>query len=125
MHYVIHAELRLVECRVEGTWSIADIQAFRSAIVCDPAFRPEFDEFIDTTAVTSFQLTTDEVKALAAKSPFAANSRRVLLAVQPVIFGMARMFETYHELSHHPSHFRVFSERGAALEFLNLTSLPE
>jgi hypothetical protein len=77
----------------------------------------------DLCAVTSFEITR-EAEMLARRIIFSFTSKRAFIAASPAIFGVARMWEIFTELSENPSQIRVFYDLPSALKWLGLKELP-
>jgi hypothetical protein len=71
---------------------------FRQGVRCVTAKKPRAG-ITDLTAVTSFDVTPQTIRDLAASRPVAPaeNLLRVIVAPSPDVFGMARMFESHGE----------------------------
>jgi hypothetical protein len=82
-------------------------------------FNPEFNQLLDFTLATRFDATTAQLRTIAAQPLFSPTSRRAIVASNPTIFGMARMFESYRGISGVGEHVMVFREMGEALAWLD------
>lgn len=92
----IDREARMVYSNYYGDIVTEELVRHIAAIRAHPEFNPEFRELIDATQVTSFSVSTEEVRDLAiGPSPFAPSSNRVFVASDDLIFGLARMFQTF------------------------------
>jgi hypothetical protein len=105
------------------TWQ--EIQERQDQTKTDPEFNPDFSQIGDLRAVTGFELTTDQTRFLARRLVFSAASKSALVAANPAVFGVGRMWEMFTEMSDNPSHIRVFYDLSSALQWLNLESLPQ
>jgi len=117
VRYVIHKELRLVVSVGEGTLTIDELKAQQNRLLNDPDFDPTFDHFNDYTAVTGADMSVDELRAYASRQVFSPTSRRAVVARQPAVFGLSRVFEVWHE---ERSQVGVFYDRNEALKWLGL-----
>jgi hypothetical protein len=81
-------------------------------------FDPAFNQLLDFTQATRFDATSAELQKIATQPLFSRGSRRAIVANNPAIFGMARMFESYRTLSEVGEQVMVFSEMDEALEWL-------
>jgi len=63
----------------------------------DPDFEPSFSQLLDFTNVTDVELSSEEIRRLAQKTIFSANSRRAFLVNSDLKFGLARMFAELRE----------------------------
>jgi hypothetical protein len=90
-----------------------------AAIRRHPDFNPQFRELIDASNVTSFEVSSDEVRDLAIReAPFAPSARRVLVASEDLVFGLARMFQTFG--GEHRPHFEVVRTLEEAYRLLGI-----
>jgi len=105
------------------TWN--EIKERQDQTKTDPTFDPEFDQLVDLRAVTSFEMTSEQVRMLARRKIFSSSSKRAFVAGSPTAFGMSRMWEILTELSGNESHIRVFHDFSSALSWLGLRSFPD
>jgi hypothetical protein len=84
-----------------------------------PDFNPAFDQLLDFTQARRFDATTAQLRIIAAEPLFSVTSRRAIVASNPTIFGMARMFESYRGVSGVGENVMVFREMQEALAWLN------
>jgi hypothetical protein len=123
-HYVIYRERRLVVSIGSERVTFAEMKAHQDQLIADPDFDPTFNQLLDATAVTALDLSRDEVKSLATRRIFAAESRRAFLAPNPAIFGIGRMWTAYYELATGHENVTMFYNLAEALKWLGLDSLP-
>jgi hypothetical protein len=83
-------------------------------------FDPSFNQLLDLRLATRFDATPSQLQMIAAQSVFSGKSRRAIVAKNPTVFGLARMFESYRSVSGEAEEVMVFSEMDRALEWLNL-----
>jgi hypothetical protein len=77
--YEIDEHRRLVRSVTFGLLSARDVVAFRQHLAMDPAFDPAFCMLVDFSKVTKVDLFPDEVRILAAISPFLPTARRAFV----------------------------------------------
>jgi hypothetical protein len=82
-------------------------------------FDPAFNQLLDFTHATRFDATSGQLRTIAAQPLFSPASRRAIVATNPTIFGLARMFESYRSSSDAGEHVMVFRELREALEWLD------
>jgi len=104
--------------------TFGEIRARQDQTKIDPDFNPEFNQLVDLRAVTGFDMSSEQAKALARRMIFSSTSRRAFVASSPAIFGVARMWEIFTEMADHPSEIRVFYDLSSALKWVDLESLP-
>jgi hypothetical protein len=124
VRYVIDRERRLVVTTAWDRVTYAEVKAHQDQLLSDPAFNPEFDQLIDVTSATAWEIATDDLRMLARRKVFSPTSRRAWLATMPESFGLGRMAQAFHEVSGSPSEVCTFYDLSAALKWLGLTALP-
>jgi len=123
--YAVYKEQRLVISTASGRVTQAEIKERQDQTGSDPDFDPEFNQIVDLTAVTDFEMSMDEFTALARRRVFGSGSRRAFVASAPHIFGMGRLWEAHSALSDDdPSKIQVFYDLPSALKWLGLEADP-
>ncbi len=115
--YRIDKARRLLLLTATGVVTADEVRAWREAVHNDPDFSPDFRALFDGTAVTKFDLSTDDIHAMVAAAFFAPNARRAFVAKNRLGFGLARMFESLRSMKGETG-IRVFSDRAQALAWL-------
>ena len=115
--YSIDKHRRLIVTTAEDRVIFDDIRGHQDRLLVDRDFDPSFDQLIDTTPATRFNISADEARILAERRIFSAESRRAFVATKPHIFGLARMMESYHESLGY-AHVQVFYSMDEALKWL-------
>lgn len=105
------------------TWD--EIKERQDQIKSDPDFNPEFNEIVDLRSVTDLDMTSEHTQVLARRMLFSFTSKRAFVASNPAVFGVARAWEIFTEISDNPSQIRIFNDLPAALKWLKLGSLPK
>jgi hypothetical protein len=82
-------------------------------------FDPGFNQLIDFTHANRFDATSAQLRTIAAQPLFSVASRRAIVATNPTIFGLARMFESYRGASDLGEHVMVFRDMREALTWLD------
>ena len=85
----------ILRCRVEGEVDDAEVRRFhRVARALGEQLRPRAG-ILDLTAVTAFEVSAEAVQQLAAAPPAFGDSKlaRLVVAPQPNIYGLTRMFQ--------------------------------
>jgi len=78
-----------------------------------PEFDPGFNELLDFREVESIEASIEDIRICAMRPvPFANSSKRVILAPQPLVFGLARMYQIIGE-DIHPNVYVVKTEEEA------------
>jgi hypothetical protein len=96
VRYTIDKEQGLIVTTAEGSVKFDDIKSHQDRLLTDPDFDENFDQLIDTTAVTKIDLSVREVKILAERRVVSPESRRAIIANEPHLFGLGRMMQVYH-----------------------------
>jgi hypothetical protein len=89
---------RLVIHTFSGVLSDEDISDLPSKVRAHPDFDPTFFELLDFSGVTAGTVSTAAISAAAQrKTSFIPTARRVIIAPQDHIFGLARMGQAFAE----------------------------
>lgn len=96
VRYSIDKQRRLILTTAEGCVIFDDIRAHQGRLLADPDFDGSFDQLIDTTPATKFDLSADEARILAQRPIVSPESRRAFVATKPHIYGLGRMMAIYH-----------------------------
>ena len=118
---VIHKEQRLVVTIEEGRVTFDDMRANQDRLLNDPDFDPEFNQLSDATLATDSDLAPNNLSRLYDRRVFSDSSRRAVIAPTSFSYGMARMLQTYVELSKNGPQVAVFRDRASALKWLGMS----
>src|SRR4030095_13975904 len=91
VRYSIDKQRRLIVTTAEGSVMSRDIRGHQDRLLADPDFDASFDQLIDTTPATKFDISADEAKILAQRQIVSPESRRAYVATAPDIYGLGRM----------------------------------
>ena len=116
--YRIDIERKMVFTLTTGTLTDADCLKHRDQLLKDPKMDSSFDQLADCTQVTSFEVSTDGVHALADHNPFGEGSRRAFVVSTDHCYGMARMYQALTD--HHAHVLTVFRDLATARNWLRL-----
>jgi hypothetical protein len=117
VRYSIDKQRRLIVTTAEWSVMFDDIRGHQDRLLADPDFDASFDQLIDTTPATKFDISADEVRILAQRRIVSPESRRAFVATVLDIYGLGRMMEVYHEdLEYADVH--VFYSMDEALKWL-------
>src|SRR5260221_924899 len=86
--YVVHKKRRLVISTGSGGVTRAEIKARQDQTANDQDFDPEFDQIVDLTAVTAFDISMDQFTTVGPRKGFASQARPAFLASSAHIFGI-------------------------------------
>ena len=97
--YVIDAEQRAVFTLGLGTLSILNLLDSMTRLLADARFSPSFHHIADFRRVdiASPQLSSADIRSLAARPVFGANSRRAFIIGPSAAFDLARLYATQRD----------------------------
>jgi hypothetical protein len=116
--YTIDVERRLILSSASGEVTGTELLSHQARLIRDPDFDPNFHQLADFTGTTRVSVSSEDVRALAARNIFAPGSRRCVIAPTSEIFGLARMFQTFRELSGGKEELQIFRDREEAMRWL-------
>jgi len=117
VRYSIDKQRRLILTTADGRVTFDDIIGHQTRLLADFDFDASFDQLIDMTAVTKFEISADQARTLARRCIFSPESRRAFVATEPHIFGLGRMMEIYREGQRYAD-VHVFYTMDEALKWL-------
>jgi hypothetical protein len=117
--YVVHKDRRLVIITASGRLSAKDIEGRIAQAMVDSDFNPDYDEISDLRAVTSIDMSMPQTRTLARRKIYSPKSRRAIVASDPAIFGMGRLWGAHAELAQDVQ-IQVFYDLSAALKWLGI-----
>jgi len=118
--YELDLARRLVRLRAWGVVTYAEMTATRLGFSSEPVFTSDFSQLYDFRDVTRISVTGDEIRETAAYSHFSSGSRRAFVAPHNVVYGLARMFAIYREVSGGREQICVFRNLADAEAWLGL-----
>ncbi len=120
MAFVIEFDARnnILRLTLEGYVSDAILMDAYAAVARCAASRPACRGIVDITGVTKFDVSSHVVRQLAGTAPaIPAPQMRIFVAPSPVVYGMARMFQTLGEETRSNLHIvRTLDEAYRLLE---------
>src|SRR4051794_25030937 len=96
VNYLIDKERRLIVTVTDGCVTFDDVRDHQDRLLADPDFDASFNQLIDTTRATKFDISAPEARTLALRPIVSPESRRALVATVPHIYGLGRMMAIYH-----------------------------
>ena len=117
----IYKEKRLVVTVEEGVVTFSDMAANHDRLLNDPDFDPEFNQLSDATLATDTDLSASNARILYGRRVFSTTARRAVVAPSAFTYGIARMLQTYVELSRNGPLVAVFRDRTSALNWLGVS----
>lgn len=128
LNYRLEKNRRLVLITGVGVIGRNEIVANREALLSDPDFDRSFDALVDFSQVPETSLNSDALRTLSREPLFSRASRIAVVTTLPpgnmTLFGMARLYETYREVSNMGDHLRVFKTLEDAREWLSVDEPP-
>jgi len=117
----IYKDKRLVVTIEEGRVTFSDMLANHNRLLNDPDFNPEFNQLSDATLATDTDLSASNARSLYHRKIFSPTARRAVVAPSEFTYGVARMLQTYVELSKNGPVVEVFRDRASALKWLGIS----
>jgi hypothetical protein len=118
VNFRIDVARKLVISECQGVVTGADLFDHQSLLGADPRFQPDFWQLFDFTGATEIHVSVEDVRELAARSPFRAGSKRAVVVSRPVHFGLVRMFDALTD--EHAVDLRVFYDVAEAWAWLGM-----
>ncbi len=116
--YTIDPERRLVSSSASGHVTAAEILDHQDRLMRDPDFDPAFRQLVDFSGATNISASSADIRVIATRNFFGQGARRCIVAPTAEIFGLARMFQTFRELSGGEEEIQIFKDRNEALQWL-------
>lgn len=110
--YQIDPARRLVVNTATGHVSGAELLGAQRSMVHDPDFDSSFSQILDLSALTSVDVTAEQIRSIAALTAFSPTSRRAHVVTDPVQYGLLRMFQAY--AGDRGGEIRLFTTRAQA-----------
>jgi hypothetical protein len=104
--------------RAWGYIALADVIAFRRDLAARPEFNPTWAHVVDAGGEVQFDLSSDEILQLAETSVLSPSARRAMVAADPAIFALFRMYGVMFELQVDGSAVGVFRTLDDAIEWV-------
>ncbi len=114
--YVIDIDKKTVFSTFTGHVSNAEIMTHQNELRNDPDFTSDMFELMDCISEVSVDHKVANVIGLVESSPWASDSRRAIVAPDPLIFGRSKVFQAY--ISHKNGDVSVFRGVSAAKKWL-------
>ena len=113
-----YRDRRLIITRGWGQITLADMRAYQQELVQRPEFDPTWAHVFDARDAVQFDMSSEEVRRLAATSVLAPSARRAMVATDLATFGFFRMYGTLFELQVDGSAVGVFRTLDDAIEWV-------
>ena len=112
----IDQEQRVIYSVWSGAATQAEIVAATNALLSDPNFNPHYDRVYDVREVTEASLTKAGLMELSQIDPIYPSERRAVVATNPRISGIGRMYGLLTGTEEN-GRFRVVSDLQQALDW--------
>jgi hypothetical protein len=109
----------MVFSKATGVFTVGDGLDHMDRLIHHPDFKPEFNQILDMREVTQVELSSEDLKKLAAKNIFANTSHRALLVTPGLQFGLGRIFATYREFAGETG-IRILTDEKEAHSWVSL-----
>ena len=113
-----YRDRRLIITRGWGHITLADMRAYQQELVQRPEFDPTWAHVFDAEDAVQFEMSSEEVRQLAATSVLAPSARRAMVATDLATFGFFRMYGTLFELQVDGSAVGVFRTLDDAIQWV-------
>lgn len=98
VEYTIDTNQKVVIVTFTGEINDADLTKVSRETKARPLFDPSFSEIVDFSAVTGGKVSIFALQALARRtSIYRETSKHVVIAPQPSVYGLTRMYQVYAE----------------------------
>ena len=113
-----YRDRRLIITRAWGHITLDDVRAYQQELGQRPEFDATWAHVVDARDAVQFDLSSGEIRDLAATSVLAPSARRAMVATDPATFGLFRMYGTLFELHVDGSAVGVFTTLDEAIEWV-------
>jgi hypothetical protein len=120
--YEIDKQRRLVISTGSDQLTLADALAHQDRLLKDPDFDPSFSQIMDLTRATLSGLGADDIRKIAERNIFSAESHRAIVVSSTLVYGFGRMFEMLRETAGENG-IRVFRDLDEAVDWILSKSL--
>lgn len=98
MQFTVDPVQQVVIVTFAGEINDADLIGIASGTKSHPLFDPHFSEIVDFSSVTGGNVSTFALQTLARRtSIYERAAKHVVIAPQPHVFGLSRMFQVFAE----------------------------
>lgn len=115
--YEIDKKRRLVISTCLDPLNLADGLAHQEKLLKDSDFDPSFSQLLDCTRVSFSGFRADDIRRLAERNIFSAESRRAIVVSSNFVYGFGRMFETLREIAGERG-IRIFRDIDEAVDWI-------
>ncbi len=120
IEFSIDKQRGVVFSTASGVVGRADAMDHMDRLGRHPDFRPEFNQLFDFRQITKLAMSSEELREVAGRSVFAADSRRALVVGSGFGFGIGRMYATHREMAGERG-IQLFKDVAEARSWLSLS----
>ena len=119
IRYRIDVKQGIVITTADGIFTDTDLHEHQTGLKNDPDFQHGLNQLIDLQGITALELTGDGLRTVAGTDLWGKGSRRAIVALTDVSYGLSRMFQM---LTNHDSgaELKVFKDMAEARRWLGL-----
>jgi hypothetical protein len=114
--YQIDLAGRRVLSTYSGVITDSDLAEHMEALSLEPDFCEDFDQLVEVSSDSLIEVTREGIRSNVDSHPFGSGSRRAIVVVTDVGFGMSRMFQILRDAN--PDEVGVFRSKEEALRWL-------
>lgn len=115
--YEIDKQRRLVITTGLDQLTLAEGLAHQDKLLKDPDFDPCFSQIMDLTRVDFSCIEANDIRKLAERNIFSAQSRRAVVVSNSLVYGFGRMFEMLRENAGENG-IRIFRDVDEAVDWI-------
>lgn len=109
---------RLMITRAWGHITLPDLRAYQQELGRRPEFDATWAHVFDARDAVRFDISSADIRGLADASVLAPSARRAMVAEDPAIYGVFRMYATTLELRKAGPEIGVFTTLEEAIEWV-------
>jgi hypothetical protein len=104
--------------RAWGHITLPDLRAYQQELGRLPEFDATWAHVFDARDAVQFDISSDDIRGLSDTSVFATSARRAMVATDPAIYGVFRMYGTSRGLRAGGPEIGVFTTLDKAIEWV-------
>lgn len=116
--YRIDHKKRIIFCLWSGLATYDAVVAATNEMLADPDFNPHYNRLYDVRGITEAKITKADLMELSQLDPIYPSEHRAVVATNPSIFGIGRMFGLLTGTEER-GNFRVVSDEQQALDWFD------
>jgi hypothetical protein len=116
--YYIDSSCVVIFTTLYDTVTDNEVLDIQQRVATDPNFNPDFHHLYDLRQDTAFEVFTRTIQRPASVKLLSEHSRRVIVTPYNSVYGMARMYEAYHNAG--PGQIWIFRSPEEACAWLGI-----